>query len=80
MLLSKTFRVYPRLLTFDLKRAKRSKLETIYRRSRRPSDFQSFKKQSIINKLISDSHRSYLLLTICESEPMISLSLKESQN
>ena len=41
-------------------KAKRSKLETIYRRSRRPSDFQSFKKQSIIvHKLISDSRRSY---------------------
>ena len=56
---SKTSRAHPRLkihsslLTLDLKRPM---LETIYRRSRRPSDFQSFKKQSIIvHKLISDS-------------------------
>ena len=41
-------------------KAKRSKLETIYRRSRRPSDFQNFRKQSIVvHKLISDSRRSY---------------------
>ena len=41
-------------------KAKRSKLETIYRKSRRPSDFQNFRKQSIlVHKLISDSRRSY---------------------
>ena len=41
-------------------KARRSKLETIYRRSRLPSDFQNFRKQSIVvHKLISDSRRSY---------------------
>ena len=64
MLHSKTFHVHPRLknITPDIRseKANRSKLETIYRSSRRPSDFQSFKKQSIIvHKLISDSRRSY---------------------
>ena len=41
-------------------KAKRSKLETIYRRTRQPSDFQNFRKQSIaVHKLISDSRRSF---------------------
>ena len=53
-------------------KAKRSRLETINRRSRRPSDFQSFKKQSIIvHKLISDSRRSYYhsLILACKDYP-----------
>ena len=44
---------------------KRSKLETIYRRSRRLPDFQNFREQQIfVHKLISDSRRSYYRLLI----------------
>ena len=56
---SKTLKPF---ITPDIRseKVKRSYLKTIYQRSRRPSDFQNFRKQSIVvHKFISDSRRSY---------------------
>src|SRR5207245_3653443 len=53
-------------------KAKRSKLETIYRRNKTPANKANFKNQArFLNKLITVSRRSYFrnLISSCTSQP-----------
>src|SRR5207244_4735746 len=53
-------------------KAKRSKLETIYRRNKTPANKANFKNQArFLNKLITASRRSYFhnLISCCTSQP-----------
>src|SRR6476469_5797948 len=74
----KTISFFPRIhkpfITPSIRAAKtvRSKLETIYRRTRSPSELLNFKNQSrALSKLITSSRRSYFrnLIQTCSNKP-----------
>ena len=67
---SYTSRTHKPFITKEIRqeKAKRSKLETVYRRTRSPTDLQNFKKQSrLVAKLITTSRRTYFKTLISNS-------------